>query len=432
MALRFQGETARAAIEYRKLTDRVESAFAQFRSESADAAIENQFIVRTINTQERLGDCNLFGNPEVRDLKESLDDYRRAMMRVHLLRGSARDQNTAVLLYKQALALSLPSSITDHNLAKQMCKVADQIYLSNKNKASGLFDALGTLTTLCVQACEQTANSKSTEALELAAQKKLRDCILSYRDKVGTTPHRDQLELCLFASDILVKHAGNRSTYQTLADVDLLLSFCRIALDSYQSTKTDDPEQTFQVSDAVKFLRPYYDTAMNAKMQLGDGQVKEMLQIQAEATLGVLDVKKEEVRPILAVYTLDNKPYLLVDIPHGISRCIPLAESYYNVDMVRQACHSAEKLPLPDDVQDACSSWIKMNSTAAGTPILDCRWLDSVRGFDAKYVVSRTRVDVTTGEERNTVETGRSKPTTFPFELYSPLRDLPALDTNTR
>ncbi|WP_197167859.1 hypothetical protein [Neorhodopirellula pilleata] len=118
MGMRFQGETALAAAEYRKLTDRVESAFGQFRSDSADAAIEDQFIGRTINTQERLGDCNLFGDPEVRDLKEALDDYRRAMTRVHLLRDSARDQTTAVLLYKQALALSLlPQSIASLQFA---------------------------------------------------------------------------------------------------------------------------------------------------------------------------------------------------------------------------------------------------------------------------------------------------------------------------
>ncbi|GAA4469632.1 caspase family protein [Novipirellula rosea] len=419
MGIRFQGETARAATEYRILTDRVESAFGQFRSDSADAAIENQFIGRTINTQERLGDCNLFGDPDVRDLKEALDDYRRAMMRVHLLRDSARDQTTAVLLYKQALALSLPSSFTDHELANQMCEVADKIYLPRKDKAGGLLDALGTLTTLCVRACEQSAKAKSTGGSELTAQNDLRECILAYRDKVGTTPHRDQLELCLFASDVLLKHAGSRSKYQTLADADLLLSFCRIALDSYQASGNDDPEQDNQVSDAVKYLRPYFDTAMNAKMKLGDAQVKEMLQIQAEATLGKLDIKDSEVKPILAVYTLDGKPYLLVDIPFSVSRCVPLAESYYNVQMVRDACQSTKKLPLPDDIYDALSGWMKQNPSASLSSSVDCRWRDSVRGFHARQAMPRTLVDSTTGEETTVVETA-SRDTTFPFELQRP------------
>lgn len=419
MGMRFQGETALAAAEYRKLTDRVESAFGQFRSDSADAAIEDQFIGRTINTQERLGDCNLFGDPEVRDLKEALDDYRRAMTRVHLLRDSARDQTTAVLLYKQALALSLPSTFTDHELANQMCEVADKIYLPQKEKAGGLLDAVGTLTTLCVRACEQTAKKGTTNGSELTDQNNLRECILAYRDKVGTTPHRDQLELCLFASDILLNHAGSRNKYQTLADADLLLSFCRVALDSYQATSNDEPEQEFQVSDAVKYLRPYFDTAMNAKMSLGDAQVKEMLQIQAEATLGKLDIKGNEVRPILAVYTLDGKPYLLVDIPRGISRCVSLAESYYNVEMVREACYSTTKLPLPDDVYDAMSGWLKQNPSASLTSSVDCRWRDSVRGFDARHAMTRTFVDSTTGKETTAVETA-SQATTFPFALQRP------------
>ncbi|EMI17366.1 secreted protein containing Peptidase C14, caspase catalytic domain protein [Rhodopirellula maiorica SM1] len=419
MGLRFQGDTEGAADEYRQLTRDVESAFSQFRSDSADAAIETQFVIRTINTQERLGDCNLFGNPEVRDLKEALDDYRRAMMRVHLLRDSARDRTKAALLYKQALALSLPSPFTDHELAMQMCQVADEIYRSSEGKTGGLFDALGTLTTLCVQACEETTESKTVLARSTSAQDKLRDCILAYRDKVGTTPHRDQLELCLFASNILLKYAGQRNKYQTLADADLLLSFCRIALESYQgSDGTDSPERQ-EVSDAVKYLRPYFDTAMHAKMGLGDSQVKEMLQIQAEATLGTLDLKEKGVRPILAIYVLDDKPYLLVDIPRSLSRCVPLAESYYNVEMVRNASYSEAKLPLPDEIQDALSSWIKQNSTAYGTAKPDCRWCDTVRGFDAHYAATTTVIDSTTGEEKTVVET-TSRSGTFPFELHRP------------
>lgn len=419
MGLRFQGDTEKAADEYRQLTRDVESAFSQFRSDSADAGIETQFVGRTINTQERLGDCNLFGNPEVRDLKEALDDYRRAMMRVHLLRDSARDRSKATLLYKQALALSLPSPFSDHELALQMCQVADEIYRSSEGKTGGLFDALGTLTTLCVQACEETTESKAASTRSTSAQDELRDCILEYRDKVGTTPHRDQLELCLFASDILLKYAGQRTKYQTLADADLLLSFCRIALESYQgSDDSDSPEQQ-EVSDAVKYLRPYFDTAMQAKMGLGDSQVKEMLQIQAEATLGTLDLKAKGVRPILAIYVLDDKPYLLVDIPRSLSRCVPLAESYYNVEMVRNASYSETKLPLPDEIHDALSSWIKQNSTANSTPIPDCRWCDTVRGFDAHYAATTTVVDSTTGEEKPVVETV-SRSGTFPFELHRP------------
>ncbi|QDV68062.1 Caspase domain protein [Rosistilla carotiformis] len=419
MGLRFQGDTEKAADEYRQLTRHVETAFSQFRSDSADAGIETQFVVRTINTQERLGDCNLFGNPEVRDLKEALDDYRRAMMRVHLLRDSARDRTKAALLYKQALALSLPSPFTDHELAMQMCHVADEIYLSSEGKTGGLFDALGTLTTLCVQACEETTESKTASARSTSAQDKLRDCILAYRDKVGTTPHRDQLELCLFASDILLKYAGQRNKYQTLADADLLLSFCRIALESYQGSDDSDSPERQEVSDAVKYLRPYFDTAMQAKMGLGDSQVKEMLQIQAEATLGTLDLKEKGVRPILAIYVLDDKPYLLVDIPHSLSRCVPLAESYYHVEMVRNASYSETKLPLPDEICDALSIWKKQNSTANNPLGPKCRWCDAVRGFDARYAATKKVIDSTTGEEKVVVETASSS-STFPFELHRP------------
>lgn len=411
MARRFEGDSIAASKDYRQLVDDVETAFTQFRSESADADIELQFIQRCINTQERLGDCNLFGNPASRDLREAVDDYRRAMMRVHLTAETDRDRSAAVLLYKQALALSLPSQITDFGMANEMCLRADKVYEIEKVGAGGLFDSLGSLATPVVQAC-QAAASNSVESSE--AQERLRESILAYRDKIGTTPHRDQLEMCLFASKVLLENSGERSHYQLLADADLLLSFCRLALQPYGANTTEDQFGNATVSDSVRYLRPYFDTAMRAKMKLGDSFVKELIQIQAEATRGELDVKDAEIRPVLSLYSFEDEVFLLVDIPNGTSKCISLAENYYNVDRIKEACEPGKQLALPKEIAAQLENWSKRNSDESNSITADCRWVDPVRGFHSVVRKSRKEIDRETDEIKIVYEVAKTD-AKFPF-----------------
>lgn len=74
---------------------------------------EKRLLERLVNSQERLADCNLFGDPCRRDLGEAADDYRRALHAcASMPAGTTRNQRRMALLYRLALALSLPCEST--------------------------------------------------------------------------------------------------------------------------------------------------------------------------------------------------------------------------------------------------------------------------------------------------------------------------------
>lgn len=395
MAVRFQGDSRSAAKRYRELAGMVEETITDFRETTVDQDVEQQLIGRLVNTQERLGDCNLFGDPDVRDLKEAVDDYRKALSRVHWLEPARRDKWSATLLYKQALALSLPSSIQDPELALEMCRRADQFYATEKETAKGLYLALGTLVSPTVKLAVLSSAPGGAEnpASDVAgddAAAELRQVVYEFRDAVGLHPHRDQLELCLFASQVLLEHDGKRSRFQTLEDADLLLSFCRIGLKPYRR----DARTTNDGSESRSYLRPYYDSAMRGKMKASATHVKDLLEIQWEATKGTRYVKPGRNAPILATYILDDDCYLLFDLPRGKSRCVPLAEMY-DAQTVRRACEGREQpLPLPHDVQESLTNWLQNAGTDESAGVIAyLLWHDPVRklgtGSGARHSTAR-------------------------------------------
>lgn len=387
MATRFRGETALAADKYRWLVSHVEDNLARLRNTTADTDTEQQLIERLVNTQERLGDCNLFGDPKVRDLEEAADDYRRAMTHVHQLRGRRRDQWRAILLYKQALALALPSPTQDTELAVEMCRRADEIFETQKDTASGLYRALGVLATPVVEVADASrrrdaslfADGRGGDLLgegpapfdgkgaDGTPTSRLREAILTFRDEVGRTPHRDQLELCLFASAALLEHGHERDRFQVIEDVDLLLSFCRLAL----TPPTLDADRAR--SDSRAYLRPYYDAALRARLGVSKTHVKELLEIHWEATRGTPYIKPERVSPVLSVFVLDGEGLLLVDLPGGEGRCVPLAD-HCDLAKIQQACQKdSDGVPLPFEIQKLLVQWKATGNCPSGCVDV---WLD--------------------------------------------------------
>ncbi len=419
MATRFHGDTPCASRYYRWLAGEVEDALSRFLDSATDTDLESQLIGRVINTQERLGDCNLFGNPEFSDPKEAFDDYRRAMNRVHLLHGTGRDRLQTMLLYKQALALSLPSAIQDTELALQMCRRADETYEMQREKATGLFQALGELTTKIVQQIDVASQVHLETADELTSPGQLREAILEYRDVVGRTPHRDQLEMCLFASKVLLENSGHLDTYQAMADADLLLSFCRLALSPYERDDAFDSDAgTSLGSESRAYLRPYYDAVMRAKLTQTN-HVKELLEIQAEATHGTYYVKPEESHPILAIYTLGNECFLISDLPNGDSDCVSLSEMY-DIETIRAACETSKTgLPLPRDIHQSMMDWRSRLEDSQDVQV-ELRWEDPIRGFIAVRRID-TRIDESVRSAAKPI-VGQ-----FPFDLPAGFSDAPQL-----
>ena len=423
MALRFQGDTANATRKYRWLAGEVEHQFSQLRRARGelDSHAEPQLLQRVTNTIERLGDCNLFGDPQVRDLSEAVDDYRRAMARVHRLSANQRSQWQSKLFYKQALALSLPSRVQDVELALAMCKAADETHAGHAASAKGLEQALGVLTTpivtlIAANPTETTTNerrdtAKPTEPTEAAD--KLRMALHDYRDLIGARPHRDQLELCLFACKVLLDHGSVTERFQLSQDIDLLLSFCQVAVEPYQRAAYGEVSPA---GEARAYLRPYYDTAVRHLVRSKPRDAKRLLRIQSEATRGRHDVKPEHAGAVLAIYLLDGSGYLLVDLPRGESRCVSLTDDF-TIDEIKTACEVPSKqLALPREITRMLSAW-QVNQTSDSIPIA-CRWKDAVLdlGVDRR-VVMETSLQTSPDGNRGESPSVRDLRSQFPFEL---------------
>lgn len=337
MARRYRGYAQDAAAEYRQLIALIEDALVQLNNVQVEATThrrsEASLLSRFVNSQERLGDCNLLGEESERDLAEAADDYRRAVARVHRLPSGSRNSLRSQLLYKQSLALAIPSAVQDIELALEMCNEADRLLEESKTKSTGMLLALQALTTPLVEMIaerpsgipiisEVDANTKSAA---------LRTAIHNLRDVVKQSAHRDQLELMLFATKGLIQYGTEPSRLRRSEDVELLLGFNRMALNRIDEDAADGMRVSSQA-----FLRQYYDVAFSSSLETTPNNTKRLLQIQHEATMGgrhekaglsvSADTKQAALSPTIAVYGVDDKPYLILDTPNGLGVCIGLSD----------------------------------------------------------------------------------------------------------
>lgn len=368
MAIRYRGQGERAASQYRNVIAMIEDALFQLRGVSDDSASQTEnemsLLGRFVNSQERVGDCNLLGNPASRDLAEAADDYRRAMSRVHRLPTTDRSNLQAQLFYKQALAFALPSPIQDCGLALEMTHHADDILKEDDKAPTGLLLALQTLTTPMVQMLsneEAYSNDLLAEGdggnPKLNRTQSLRAAIHSLRDLAGPSAHRDQLELMMFASRNLIEHGHEVSRLRRSEDVELLLSLNRLALNRGIENNGDSIRVGSQ-----SFLRQYYDTAFAASLASTPNDSKRLLEIQHEATQGTrygkaslsIDEKTaaETVpRPVLAVYQSAKTAFLICDCPRMVGACVEL-DDVCTLDELTKACSddSALRMRLPTKI----------------------------------------------------------------------------------
>lgn len=374
MAMRFEGDSELAARHYRSLSAAVEDTLAQFHLEMTDADLENQLVERFINTQTRLGDCNLFGNPSFCDLQECIDDYRRALGRVHRLPAENRDETRAVLLYKMALAFSLESPIRDTELALEMCETADALYEPLRENATGNLEAFGELTTAIVELLgseDKRVKTLSGEPKIRDASTALRERILSYREMIDRLPHRDQLELGLFSSRVLLSHGGERSRFVLMADTDLLLNFCKMALAPPQF------DNQSVNAECRAYLRPYYDSIWRAEILHPHRSVQKLMEIQFEATTGTRYKKPVGEIPVLATFTVDDEYFLLADVPSGERYCIPMSDIYETSEIHRVGYLATEPLlPLPQSVKKSLVEWRTSRIAWEPESRVEARWDD--------------------------------------------------------
>jgi tetratricopeptide (TPR) repeat protein len=400
MAKRFRGQREEAISEYREIVRMIAIALDHLKHDKLkviSSDVETTLLTRLENSQERLADCNLFGNPANPDLQEAADDYRRALSAcAFLASGDSRDGIRMKLLYKLSLALSIPSVAQDITLASAYSQEAGELRAKLKIRPDEPDGTLG-LVTEAIVAVFALPNDSPTQA---AALDKLRLQIHELRDLLRSNVHRDQLEVLLLASKILVDHVPDVDRYHLSEDVELLLYFCRQILPRSSSSLGDaHPQQ-----ETCSYLRAYYDTAMRNKLRMKPTHVKDLIELQWEATSGEFYTKPTEPHPVLALYLLDDKCYLLLDMPDGASKLCCLEGKYYVSSLTRACIGEAEPLPLPDEIQQELVKLAKQHP-AAFTPFaieqgiasdsshqrmgsqsaLELRWADPTRGLPSSF-----------------------------------------------
>lgn len=434
MARRFQGDGDAAVEDYRSLSGKLAQALARLRQGSASAristSVESRLVERMVNTLERLGDCNLFGNPEQIDIKEAIDDYRRALSLCHLLPNG--DRTRIGLLSKRALSLSLPSPYQDAQLAQAYCREAVSLQKEHLKTVAGVERTLSEITPALIalyaspdrNASPATATERDGEAAEDTARESLRKVILEARNRIGQNIHRDQLELLLFASRNLLEQIPESERFHLAEDAETLLSLCRLALPHHIGRAAGLAEYH---QESREYLRPFYDAVLRAKLRLKGGQVSELLEIHWEATRGELYVKHDRNNPVLAIYVLDNKCHVFFDVPRGTSKSFCLDEDVGPRE-IQKACALAEaRLPLPREVTRELDRLLvrsaAQDGNANGHPecAVECWWEDPVRSIGKRRP---TRITVA-GSRQYELPLHERTPSSFPFVLPSSLRALP-------
>jgi hypothetical protein len=376
MVRRFLGEPEAAASDYRELAALIEDAIAALRDAAGDvpADTEHWLFDRLVNTLERLGDCNLFGDPAVRDLREAADDYRRALSLVNRIQRNSRDRTRAQLLYKQALAICLsdPSGLSDRRdtaLALQICGQADHLFAGMKTRA-GLLGSLGWLAPKVVKLID-AADAPGTDSHRLATLA-LRQAILDFRDEEGPYLHRDQVEMCLLSAKVLLELGHDKDAFHRQQDRALLLGFCRQALAPYCGNEEAGGK------DTRKYLRPYYDAAMRVGVHQQPVPVKDLLEVHSEATTGRRYVKPPKAVAALAIYVLDGRSVFLLDLPRGGCACVQGGDDQKPSDIAEALAAGKPQLRLPAQIEELLVQWRR--PAAGQSEEIDCRWHDPLLG----------------------------------------------------
>jgi hypothetical protein len=326
-----------------------------------------RLIDRWCNSMERLADCNLFADQRTRDLREASDDLRRAIRMCYILPENQRKIAEARLMYKQAMVLSLRSPAQDIPLAVSYCQQAEMLRTSLVGSQMALLDFQSKLAPAIVGVYRVCAEKPDSAESKRAALAKLRGAIEELREQWKNNDKRDYLEFLMFASKVLLDEGIDADRYETLMDCEMLLGFCRRALLS-------------NTRETLSYLRPYFDTAMEVRLRLKPKDAKELLEVQWEATQGKPFLKMADSAPVLALYVLADKPYLILDVPHGASTYYCLSGECSCAEILKAATPQGTQIELPREVLRDLQ---KISAFPQESRLLHCWWEDPVRKLNA-------------------------------------------------
>lgn len=362
MIERYQGRSATALAKYRQLTPEIAKELRDLENRRDDdlpnyTEIRALLSARLVNSLERQADCSLFGAKP--DFAEAADDYRRAILECKHLPEDQRDTQLVDLLYRRAAALCLFVADLACRKGSQACgtreiELAQAIYAEAETLQAALKKSKTVtelpLRTRLVQslaaACLQGLTEKQDATDSTAVSQHLTDLA---RDP--NSCDRDELERLMFFHKVLIDYRDlfGLRPYESLKHVAQLLSYCRSA------SRLDLPDP-----DLLAYLRPFYDTAFAAQLEMLPGHAKELIEIAWEATRGTPYMKPGEIQPLLVTYVARGKCHLLLDAPGGVSQTFAL-EEYLSAEQIQAASADNGQQPhqpnqaglatLPDEVR---------------------------------------------------------------------------------
>ena len=343
MARRFTGDPDKALAEYREISTMIRTSFSQLRTsqgvERNFGDVRERLAVRLVNTLERQADCNLFQDKG--DLKEAADDLRRAIRVTDFIPLGQRSLTKATQLYKLALVLGKRSIYQDLDLALGCLKEGDGLFEKLNDGQKNALSYHRNLACAIVQLGVEL-QLVETEGGDMAIKKEksntalsvLRKAIADLKPQLNLPIHRDNLEVLLFATAVLItEDLGKADRYMLLADSELLLLLCRHAMRS-------DPLET------QRYLRHYFDTAIRAIIAARPKHVQGIIEATHEARIARPYNKPSRSGPSLVFYYLDDRFHAFLDVPKGISKEY-LFDEGVDLDVLKDAEKNQRLLPLP-------------------------------------------------------------------------------------
>lgn len=237
MVDRFKGRNTQARSDYSGLADDVAKELSR-----AQSNYESQLVyTRLINTLERLADSYLFASPP--DPYTAHDTLDRAIDLCRHIAPQIEFKTRGRQMCKQAMALALADEPGE--AAATLSRVKGSEYEKLVGKQTVDIDFFWDL------ASGVTKLKAEGDPGALSLRELLRQLVATSREQAFA---REQLEAMLFAGQLLLEHEmtpGKPQPPTLSSDAELLME---IIPDSFVNT------------DNLPYLRPYFDTALQAKL----------------------------------------------------------------------------------------------------------------------------------------------------------------------
>lgn len=356
---RYSGDSIGASAEYDKLialvsADREAHATTNNNSDASFsfAEVQARFTERLVNSLERRGDCGMFGAPP--RLERAEDDYRLALRNCSRMKPLDAARWKWRLLDKRALALALPSRVQDVALSEALLMKSDELsgnpigdFESRVEETDGGGARLLGFLARCILD-SQMSSEPADEVLE-----RLRTVMhtQSREGLVTGTIARDDLEALLFGTRFLVElgsgQSGDANRARLLDDIELLSNLCRLVRRGEDS------------AGIRRFLRPYYDAAINASLVAHGKHVRGIMELVGEAIWSEVQTKSLDRPnvPRLYLYAMPAKSVLLLDVPGEESKAYVIAAGPFIDKLQAASREESRRLSFP---REFLEDWRKL------------------------------------------------------------------------